>query len=344
MKKKKKAAFIITLALVFCIMGSVGISYCMAHKQLSKINHNVLTNDDTKKGININKANSTKNSIDSQYINILLLGVDARKSHEVPRSDSMIIATIDKKHKKIKLTSLMRDMLVSMKGHGLMEGLNQDKLNHAFAYGGPLLTLKTVNENFKTDIRDYVKVDFLGLEKIIDAVGGIEINVTQPEIKLINVYVDEVSEIDNTKHIHVVNSGSKILNGRQTVAYSRIRNVGNEDFQRTERQRTVLKQLFNKASKLNILELDKAIGKFLPYVETSMDESKIINLSSYVLVNKISQIDQLRLPIDGHLKETSVNKMFSLKWDTEYNIESLHRFIYEEDYTYPGNINAKKSK
>lgn len=330
--KKKKVVIATILVLVFFILGLIGITYYIAHKQLSKIKHTVITKEDKQKDIDISISYDGRKTIDSQYVNILLLGIDARNPEEASRSDSIIIATIDKRHKKIKLTSLMRDMIVNMQGRGPMAGLNQDKLNHSFAYGGPLLTLQTINKNFKTDIRNYIKVDFFGFEKIIDAVGGISIDVTQPEIKVLNEYVDEVSRIEKIKPAYVTKVGKQILNGKQAVAYSRIRYVGNEDFQRTERQRTVLTQLFNKLSKLNPLELNKAVGEFLPYVETSMNESEILNLGSYIVMNKISNMEQLRLPIDGYWNATYVRNVFFLQWDVKSNLESLYKFIYEDDY------------
>lgn len=285
-----------------------------------------------KKNADKNIADIQKNQANSQYISILLLGIDARNPNELSRSDSMIISTIDKKHKKIKLISLMRDMLVNMQGHGPMTELNQDKLNHTFAYGGPLLTLETISKNFNVDIKNYIKVDFFGLEKIIDYVGGVEIDVTEPEIKILNGYIDEVSKIEKTSPAYVTNAGKQVLDEKKAVAYARIRYIGNGDFQRTDRQRTILIELYNKLSKLNPLELSKAIGEFTPYIETSIDKKEILNLASFILLNKVSTITQLRIPIDGHWNSTFIKNTFFLQWDANPNIEALHKFIYEEDY------------
>lgn len=330
--KKKKILIVILLGLVFFISVFIGVSYYVVNKQLSNINHVTIPKDDKKKNTNTNIADNLKKQVDNQYINILLLGVDARSPNELSRSDSMIIATIDKKHKKIKLISLMRDMLVTMQGHGPMEGSNQDKLNHTFAYGGPLLTLKTINENLKIDIKNYIKVDFFGLEKIIDCVGGVEINVTEPEIKVLNGYIDEISKIEKTTPIYVTKAGNQVLDGKMAVAYARIRYVGNDDFQRTDRQRTILIELYNKLSKLNPLDLNKAISEFTPYVETSIDKKQILDLASFILLNKVSTITQLRIPVDGHWNSTYIKNTFFLKWDVNPNIEALYKFTYEEDY------------
>ena len=91
-----------------------------------------------------------------------------------------MILSIDEKNKKIKMSSIMRDTYVKIKGHG------ETKINHAYAYGGPQLAIRTLNENFDLDIRNYVTVDFFNLEKIIDAIGGVTIDVKQDEVSLIN--------------------------------------------------------------------------------------------------------------------------------------------------------------
>lgn len=153
------------------------------------------------------------------------------------RSDTIMILSIDKQHDKLKLTSIMRDTYISVDGHGMT------KITHAYAYGGPQLAVKTINQNFNMNIKDYVTVDFFGLEKIIDSIGGVQINVEKAEVPVMNSYITETSRIEKTVPTFVQSSGLQTLNGSQAVAYSRIRYVGNADYKRTQRQRTVLEQL-----------------------------------------------------------------------------------------------------
>lgn len=326
---KKKRVLIVATVIIIIIGLIIGIPYYMLNKQLSKIHKTELP---TNIGIDANSYSEKNKELQDNYINILLIGVDARDPDVSSRSDSMMIATIDKKHDKIKLSSLMRDMIVDTTGHGPMEGLNQDRLNHTYAYGGAALTLKTVNENFKMNIKNYVEVDFFGLEKIIDQVGGVEINVTSEELPYLNSYVKEVSNIEKAKPTLITKSGLQILNGKQAVGYARIRYVGKSDFERTERQRKVLTKVLEKLSKMNVLQLNNAIGEMMPNVTTSMNQSEIINLSKDVLLNKISKVDQLRIPIDGHNSTVYVRDTYFLGWDKKENLEALHKFIYEEDY------------
>lgn len=134
----------------------------------------------------------------------------------------------------------MRDSYVDIEGHG------KTKLNHAYAYGGPELAIKTINSNFKLNIRDFVAVDFYGLENIIDTVGGVEIPVRSDEIKYINSYMQGTAKVENKAVQEVQNPGLQNLNGMQAVAYARIRYTSGGDYERTERQRTILTAVMNK--------------------------------------------------------------------------------------------------
>ncbi|GFP74313.1 LCP family protein [Clostridium fungisolvens] len=326
---KKKRVLIVATVVIIIIGLVIGIPYYMLNRQLSKIHKAELP---TNIGIDNNSYLEKNKELQDNYINILLMGVDSRAADQDARSDSMMIATIDKKHNKIKLASLMRDMIVDMTGHGPMEGLNQDRLTHAYEYGKAELTLKTVNENFKMNIKNFVEVDFFGLEKIIDQVGGVEINVTSEEVPYLNAYVKEVAGIEKVTPKLVTKPGLQLLDGKQAVGYARIRYVGNMDFQRTERQRTVLTKVLEKLSSMNPLQLNNAIGEMLPNVTTSMDRSDIISLSKDVLLKKINKVEQLRIPIDGHNGTIYVRNTYFLGWDKKENLEALHKFIYEEDY------------
>ncbi|WP_163195300.1 LCP family protein [Clostridium thermarum] len=333
LSKKKKIIIAVISALVIIVGGIAGTVYYLAMHQLDKIQYTPLPDKDEDKGIDPDIYNPETEQVFDDYTNIMLIGVDARDPDEDSRSDVMMIATIDKKHNKIKLTSLMRDMIVDMEGHGPMEGQKQDRLNHTYAYGKAALTVKTVNENFKTNIKDFIKVDFFGMEKIIDYVGGVEIDLKQSELSVLNGYIKEVSKIekdDNPPYIE--NSGKQLLNGRQAVAYARIRYVGNGDYERTSRQRRVLEAIINKLTKLNPLELNNAIGEMLPYVETSLDKGTIIGLAKDFVTSGMSKVEQLRLPLDDHNEVIYPNGVYFIGWDKEPNLEALHKFMYEEDF------------
>jgi LCP family protein required for cell wall assembly len=176
------------------------------------------------------EAPEESNEESYEVINIDLFGLDRRSKEEAARSDSIMIISIDKKHNKIKMSSIMRDTYVKIKDHG------ETKINHAYAYGGPQLAIRTLNENFNLDIRDYIAVDFFNAEEIIDAMGGITIDINQDEIALLNNNALGVANIEEKSVDKISKTGPQTLNGLQAVAYSRIRYTAGGDFVRTERQ------------------------------------------------------------------------------------------------------------
>lgn len=239
-----------------------------------------------------------------------------------------MILTIDKAHKKLKLTSLMRDMLMDNVGNRA-----QDKLTHAYAYGGAELSLKVVNENLEMNIKDYVKVNFTSFYKIVDALDGVDINVADSEIKDTNNYIKEVALIEKKTPPYLTHGGMQKLNGMQALAYCRIRHVGNGDFQRTKRQRAVLTEIFNKASSMNLSQASKVFDTVFSDVETSLSKKDIFSLASYVLINNIKTVEQFRVPEDkpGYSTNRMLKGVFYLDWNREGNITDLHQFIFEEN-------------
>ncbi len=176
-------------------------------------------------------------------INIAFFGLDRRKKEEPSRSDAVMILSLDKKHKKSETIVYNEGFLCKYRGSW------KNKIESSYAYGGPELAIKTINSNFKLNIRDFVAVDFYGLENIIDTVGGIEIPVRSDEIKYINSYMQGTAKVENKAVQEVQNPGLQNLNGMQAVAYARIRYTSGGDYERTERQRTVLTAIMNKIKK-----------------------------------------------------------------------------------------------
>lgn len=327
-----KSKNIKVLLVILCIIITIGLSlFFTIHNKLSKVKAVKISVKPSELKIDTKKYNNEQ--INENFINILLLGEDSRdKTKDPGRSDSIIILTLDKVHKKIKMTSLMRDMIMdNMVGQGPMKGLNQDRLNHAYAYGGPELSIKVVNDNFNMNIKDFISVDFTHFDKIIDAVGGVDINISKEEIPFINSYVDEVAHIEKSSAKHINYAGLQHLNGIEALGYCRVRYVGNADFERTQRQRTVLTEVFKKITKLNLAEASSILDTMLSQVKTSLNEAELFSDLSYILLNKMNTVEQLRLPEDkpGYNYTEYVNKTYFLGWDKEKNISDLHEFIFE---------------
>ncbi|MFZ5967734.1 MAG: LCP family protein [Bacillota bacterium] len=257
--------------------------------------------------------------------NIALFGIDTgREKYEAIHSDAIMILSIDRIHKKIKLSSLMRDTYVEIKGK------KNNKLNTAYAMGGPELAVETIRENFGIDIEDYVTVDFVGLSHIIDALGGVDIDVKEKEIGEINKYMKEVAEIKKEKSTPITESGMQLLNGNQAVAYGRIRKVGDGDFDRTERQKNLLTALYHKITDQEVKKYPAVAAALFPYVETSMSPSEILSLGMDVLKLDISEVDWYRFPLDGYYKGKIIDKVWYLSADLEATAEHVHKFIYDD--------------
>ena len=263
----------------------------------------------------------------SDIVNIALFGVDQRNNQEQVRSDSVMILSVDKKHNKIKIISLMRDTYVEIEGYG------KTKLTHAYYYGGPQLAVKTINQNFGTNITEFATVNFQQMAAIIDAVGGVEIDISEAERKNANGSIFEQSKVAGLPEYYIEKAGLQTLNGTQAVAYARIRYVGNADFDRTERQRKVMRQLFEKALDMNPLQYPEFARKLLPGVKTSLDFNDIMGLSGILLRGDIT-MEEMRIPRNEHLigsgSITDASGGACLNVDLEAATETIRAFIYDD--------------
>ncbi|MGL5296084.1 MAG: LCP family protein [Culicoidibacterales bacterium] len=218
--------------------------------------------------------------IDQGIVNVALFGVDARTETEVGRSDSMMILTLNPQTNKIYLTSLMRDMLVPIPGHG------NDKLNHAYAYGGPTQALQVLNDVLDLNIQYYASVDFQGLQKVVDAIGGVAIDIDSEEL----VHMQSVG---------ITTTGVHQLTGEQALAYSRIRYATGGDYARTQRQQEVILSLGSSLNQIGINGAMTLVSELLPNIETNIDMGTMFSLGTTAVGIGLGQVDQLRFPEDG---------------------------------------------
>ncbi|MGL6009735.1 MAG: LCP family protein [Culicoidibacterales bacterium] len=235
-------------------------------------------------------------------INIALFGVDARTPGEPARSDSMMIATLNPTTKQMYLTSLMRDMLVPIDGHGM------DKLNHAYAYGGAQEAIKTLNQTFDLNIEYYASVDFTSLTKIIDALGGVSLDV-------------DTEELPHLTASGIYQTGMQVLNGQQALAYSRIRYASGGDYARTERQQEIITSVSQSLVNNGLQGAIMAASEVLPYVETNMGITKMIELGTTAFQIGMGNLTQLRFPQDGTF--TSGIDPSSGMWVIHANLEQV---------------------
>lgn len=326
-KKGNKKTIIIVLCIIVAIVGGTAL---YVYNLLDKINYVPLQDEETSEKMTPDDLSVSKDipsTKDTGVINVLLFGLDSREEGERSRSDSIIIATLDGKHKKIKLTSLMRDTYVSIPGR------EDNRINAAYAFGGPALAIRTVNENYNMNIEKYVTVDFFSLEKVIDKLGGVEIEVKDYEVNALNGLVQSLNNLnhnDNNSPL-VDGPGKHRLDGRQAVAYARIRKVGNSDFERTDRQRAVLNALIKESRNIDLWEAPSLLSTILPEVETNFTKNEILKYGYPALESAQNDVEELRLPYEDTYENQRIRGMAVLVPDMEKNREILHEFIYEND-------------
>ncbi len=281
--KKSLKIFLIVLAIILILLIIIGIiAFVFVKDKLNKINYEDLNVSDLSGNQNlINDINSiegvdiTQEEFD-EIKTIAIFGSDSRNiedTYDNGRSDCIIIATINPTTKSISLVSIPRDTYVNVPGYG------KTKINHAFAYGQEQLSIKTINENFGLNISEYVTVSWEAVVNVVDLVGGIDLEISEAEKDYINRGVDAQAQKFNKDNSKLTSSGKVHLNGIQVLTHCGNRYVGNNDFARAERQRTVITTLLQVISQKSVTEINKIIDEFLPYVKTNID---VVKYSSYI--------------------------------------------------------------
>lgn len=274
------------------------------------------------------RRNMEENSIPIMYnknvFNILLIGSDTREAGGKGRSDTLIIISINKKDKTITLTSILRDIYLQISEK------SNNRINAAYSYGGAELLLDTIKNNFKIDIDYYVAVDFFAFMDVIDAMGGIELEVSKEELPIINRYVENLNNLtDQPEGMHQISEpGTYLLNGKQVLSYARNRYIGKGDFDRTARQRKVLEKLFDKIKDMGILEIDNLLNIVLPKVTTNLTEGEIFSLILSLPSMKSYDIDQWSIPMNGSYSFMKIRGMDVISIDFQKNIKEINSRIY----------------
>ena len=258
-------------------------------------------------------------------LNILLIGTDRRQENWHGNSDSIILASINRQKKQIILTSIMRDTYAAIPGSG------NGKINRAHALGGGPLLVQTVEQNLKVDIDYYASVNFNGFMNVIDVIGGIPMYVSPAEVPVANMYIKEINRLNGlpeTSGMLPESGGDFNLTGKQALAYSRIRYVGNADYQRTERQRNVLNQVFSKAKELSVTQLDSVAKSILPTVTHNIPEADVMSLLLELPSFMGYEIVSSRVPYDGLFQSMKIGGQGMLVPDWSATISRLHQEIY----------------
>lgn len=302
-QKKKKVWKVLLLVIFLFIAGAFAYSYYQYKQGVSQSLEIVERTE-------VEQEEYEFNGKKDQYggTNVLLLGSDSR-GEEQSRSDTIMIARYHPDKGTYKLISIMRDTYVDIPGHG------QNRINTAFAKGGPELLRETIKENFDIDIQYYAIIDFEGFVQLIDEAfpKGVQINV----------------EKKMDYHIGVtIRPGLQYLDGEHLLGYVRFRHDAVGDFGRVQRQQEVVQQIGKQLASLQTIpKLPKLVGVVTPFINTNMSTTDMLYIGKDFLSKENRNIGSLRVPVDGAWEPVNVNGAEVLKIDLEKNKAAIHEFL-----------------
>lgn len=308
-KKKKSKSKIIVISIICTLLIIISVGFIAALSGVSYV-----LGEYTEAEFSNNEYVTESDLIYSNDVtNILLIGMDNYSSENTTRSDTMILVSVDKKNKAIKLTSFLRDTYSEIPGHGWA------KLNAACTYGGAQLVCDSIEYNLGIRIDGYVMTGYDIFTEIIDAVDGITIpDIDETEAKAMAA-----------EGVNITPGENIYLTSKEALVYCRIRK-GQDDFYRTSRQREVITLVIQKALKTNPVKLIKAVREICSKITCSLSKSDILSLGVNCLSCLNSDIEQFRVPADGTWYNDTKNYQAVLVTDFEKNTEQLKDFLYSE--------------
>ena len=257
--------------------------------------------------------------------NILLIGNDSRSQDESGRSDAMILVSISSKTNSVHMTSLLRDIYVDIPGH------DGNRLNAAYAFGGPELLMETLEENFDIHVNRYMLVNFQAFANLVDAVGGVTLELSNEEVQYVNGYLVEYNQLEGrpegTDYLDSSLSGTIHLNGPQALAYCRNRYIGS-DFARTERQRKVLSAAMKEAPIALVTNGDEMLDGLMTNITTNLTSSEISGLMMQAPMMLGYDIVSGSIPLEGTYSNANIRGMAVLEVDFEANKQYIQKEIY----------------
>ena len=280
------------------------------------------------------------------YRNIALFGVDARDDDlkKGNRSDTIMIASINQDTDEVKLVSVYRDTYLNLSND------TYNKCNAAYAAGGPEQAILMLNMNLDLNITEYISINFNGLIELVNALGGVQINVEQAEIEHLNNYQKSMFSTESQvvlsdAYTPVTQAGLQTLDGMQATAYCRIRATAGDDFRRAERQRTVLLACLDKAKSASFSQLESALDSVLPHVATNLDTAEILSVLQEVSNYSVTATDGF--PFEDSRTTGTLGSKGScvIPVDLESNVIKLHNFLFEqEEYTPSEQVKSYSAK
>ena len=256
--------------------------------------------------------------VQAKTYNLLLVGVDRRDRTWNGNSDSMILVTVNHDKQTIFLTSFQRDLYANIDGYGVR------KLNHAYAVGGGPLLVQTLRKNYGVQIDNYAAVDFFSMIEIIDMFGGVDVEISAQEAKMVNAFIDDFANRYNIKGAeHIPTTGGMThLDGLASLCYSRNRSIGN-DSARTQRQRNIIQAVIRKAREMSFSDLYTKVYEIVPHILHNVSSEQLVSLLTTVPGALKYGVQELRVPFDGMYKSYNEIKTPNNMEETRAKIRSI---------------------
>ena len=322
-RQQQKRKLIMFGVEVLCLLLLLGVLYVWSLWQKIDVQSDM---GDSEAGINEDLGDDTLVTLKG-YTNIAIFGLDNRSngSYERGNSDVIMIASINNDTKEVRLVSVYRDTYLNV-GSG-----KYNKANSAYARGGAKAAVQMLNTNLDLNIKEYMCVDWAAVVEAVDALGGVEIEITEQEKDMINYMLIEIDNTVGTNSKHLKNAGVQNLTGSQATAYARIRKTAGNDFKRTSRQRIVLEAMLNKAKQSDISTLLDICNAVFDDVSTSLDLQEIIGLARHVKEYSIGSTSGF--PFEMTTANLAQTNSTVVPIGLEDDVTMLHKYLFDtEDY------------
>lgn len=317
-KKKKKSRKLLLFAFEVLFLGVLLVA-AYFFQLMNRVDYKEM--DETEAGINDDLDKNTLETLEG-YTNIAIFGLDNRQknTYNNGNSDVVMIASINNETKDVKLISVYRDTYLSI-GNG-----KYSKCNSAYANGGATQAVQMLNSNLDLDIKEYVSVDWAAVVEVIDALGGLDLKITQGEMNQINQYKKDVDKVTGLVTPNLTQYGRVHLDGTQATTYARIRKLAGDDYKRASRQRIVMQAILEKAKKADIGTLTQICNTVVDHIQTSMSTSQILSMATSV--TKYNITSTTGFPFDLTTKNLSSGDTV-IPIDLANNVKQLHAYMFD---------------
>lgn len=333
-KKKKRRKILFVFELLLLLVLAVGL---YAAATLSRVQRVQIKDDDIKQKVDAQLPEYTAKALKG-YWNIALYGVDSRDGQDDGQSDTIMVCSINKDTKDVKLASIYRDTYLES-GDG---SYNFRKATDVYGVYGVERSISMLNENLDLDISDFVTVNMNVVAEVVNDIGGVDIDVREDEIDYLNGYQNEGSQITGLEIVPVTYAGMQTLNGLQALSYCRIRYtdaIDSEheglDYERTYRQRKVLEQILAKVKTMDVLTINNIINDVMADVATSLSTTEILNLAKDIASYNLT--DTTGFPFDKQTADVDAGDCV-IPVNLAQNVKQLHEFLFANEEYEPSDV------